>query len=227
MSNVNFATWTRLRKDVLASETRRPPSGSSTDLQRGETSSTAEVGKARQTASRDGRSDLNPAKWKAGSTKGRGTPATLSHCLNSQDFSSSFTLAGWRRAPSSSPWHQPGDPPWTQLGLITSIFPGSQGFVVEILPEGPNFGSSSQTFVEKLQSICWDPKLKGSQRQVGRDAPSRLWFLPETRCNISPWLSRAGTGRGFSPSFLPCQNHLPEKRGKAGSEGLIGTGVRA
>jgi len=136
-----------------------------------------------------------------------------SHCfLSSPQFT---LLAGSKPPPSSSPWHWPGDPPWTQLELITSFFLGSQGFVVETLPESPNFGSSSQTFVERLQSICWDPKLKRSQRQVRRDAPSGLWFLLERRCKVSPWLSGAGMGRESSPSLPTFQNHLPEKRGKA------------
>lgn len=53
--------------------------------------STAKSGKARQTASRDRRSDLNPAKQKADSPEGKETPAIVSGHQNSQDFSSSWT----------------------------------------------------------------------------------------------------------------------------------------
>lgn len=80
--------------------------------------STAKSRKARQTVSRNGWSDLNPAKWKADSPEGRGTPATLSHHLNSQDFSSLWTTRagkdGGEPLPLSSPQFTPpagGEPP--------------------------------------------------------------------------------------------------------------------
>lgn len=131
----------------------------------------AKTGKAKQTASRGRQWTLNPTECKANSAEGKGSPATLSGCQSSQDSSSlwraragrdggeplfppQFTPLAGGEPPAAAPGTSLRTPPWTQLGLMTSIFPGSKGFVVETLPKEPNFGFSSQTFVERLQSIC-------------------------------------------------------------------------
>lgn len=121
--------------------------------------------------------------------KGGGTSDTPSHHLHSQDFSSFWTnragkdgreplplscprfrTISWRRGPSSSPWHWPGDPPWTQLGLITSVFPGSQGFVVETLPEGPKLWLLFPNICGKAAEHLLRPQAAGKPKT--RDALS-------------------------------------------------------
>lgn len=100
--------------------------------------SPAKTGKAKQAVSRDRQWTLNPTKCKANSPEGKGSPATLSGCQNSQDSSSLWrTRAGKDEGeplfpplagdepPAAAPGTSLRTPPWTQLGLMTSIFPGS------------------------------------------------------------------------------------------------------
>lgn len=119
--------------------------------------------------------------------------------------------ASWRRAPSSSPRHQPGDPPWIQFGLRTSVFPGSQGFVVETLPEGPSFGSSSPNTCGKAAKCPPGPRAEGKIEASRERCPSGLQLLPEMWHSINPWHSGAGDVSSPSLHNLPSQNVPPEK----------------
>lgn len=80
--------------------------------------STAKLEKARQTASRDGQSDLNPAKWKADSPEGRGNFCYSISSSQQPGFQLFMDKQSWKGGreplPSSPPWFTPsagGQPP--------------------------------------------------------------------------------------------------------------------
>lgn len=171
-SLLSHASLARLSKVIFDSKFRSPSLWTQTFKEKKQVArNPAKTGKAKQTASRGRQWTLNPTECKANSAEGKGSPATLSGCQSSQDSSSlwraragrdggeplfppQFTPLAGGEPPAAAPGTSLRTPPWTQLGLMTSIFPGSKGFVVETLPKEPNFGFSSQTFVERLQSIC-------------------------------------------------------------------------